>query len=160
MNRTENAILERGMDDFIKALGRAADKAIDQKVHKKVLEAGARPVVQRAKKAVRRYRRTGAQERSISYKYDSRLGRLRLGWKGKHFYGFFYEVGYSPMRGTIRSKRERNNDGSIMSLHNHRKDALRGARIQRPHLFPARDAELENVFRTMEELLHKEMGGI
>ena len=156
----ETIILERGMEELGKDFERIAKKAIDQTVHKKVLNAGAKPIIKRARNTMRRYSRTGTLVRNIGYVYDKKLGRTRLGWKGKKsFYGFFWEVGYNPM---ITDNRRAAREGRILdSLHTRRNSASTrwGRRMQRPHLFPARDAERENALRIMEELLQKEFGG-
>ena len=147
----ETTVLDRGMEELGKDFDRMAKKAMDQNVHKKVLNAGAKPIIDRAKSTMRGHSRTGALVRSIGYVYDKKLERTRLGWKGKRtFYGFFWEVGYRPLRGI----RDRN-----VSLHSRRKTAGRGKQLQRPHLFPARDAERDNALRIMEETLLKEFGG-
>lgn len=158
--KKKTTILDSGMADLGRDFERMAGKAIDQKVHKKVLEAGAKPIVARARTTMRRYSRTGTLVKNIGFVYDKKLGRTRLGWKGKNsFYGFFWEVGYNPM--ITDRNRLRDDGGGFASLHARRKDdgTRRGRRMQRPHLFPARDAELENSHRIMEELLQKEMGG-
>ena len=156
----ETTILGYGMDELSEDFKRMATKAVDQAVHKRVTEAGAKPIIDRAKSTMRRYSRTGALVRSIALIYDKKLGRTRLGWKGKRtFYGFFWEVGYNPM--ITDRNRLRNSDGSWASVHNRRKSesTRRGRRMQRPHLFPARDAERDNALRIMEETLLKELGG-
>ena len=148
------------MEELGKDFERMAKKAMDKTVHKKVLDAGARPIVERARDTMRRYSRTGTLVRNIGYVYDERLGRTRLGWKGKHsFYGFFWEVGYNPM--ITDNRRAAGAGRTLPSLHTRRNSASTqwGRRMQRPHLFPARDAERDNALRIMEELLQKELGG-
>ena len=156
----ETIILDRGMEELGKDFDRIAKKAIDQNVHKKVLNAGAKPIIDRARAAMRPYSRTGTLVRNIGYVYDKALGRTRLGWKGKKsFYGFFWEVGYNPM---ITDNRRAARAGRVLpSVHYRRKSASTrwGRRMQRPHLYPARDAERDNALRIMEETLLKEFGG-
>ena len=156
----ETTILGYGMSELSKDFERMATKAADQNVHKKVLNAGAKPIIDRARSTMRRHSRTGALVRSIGYVYDKKLGRTRLGWKGKKtFYGFFWEVGYRPM---ITDNRRAAREGRVLkSVHFRRNsaDTRWGRRMQRPHLFPARDAERENSLRIMEEILQKEFGG-
>jgi len=134
--------------DLEKIAGRVTDKRVKQKV----LEAGAEPVVEHAKRNIRPHRRTGTLENSIRDEYDPKTGQQRIGWTNRGFYGRFHEDGYRPRPGIaiIRNGKR--------TWKNSRKNP-RGRTVQNPHIRPAFAAERENVFRLMFSTLQKESGG-
>jgi len=138
----------QGFEKLAADLVRIATKATNQQVRRKVLEEGAKPIVERAQRTMQRYRRTGRLDKSIHSSYNTRDETQDIGWSNRGFYGRFYENGYRPVTGKFVRKMGRRR------MVNKRPT---GRFIKRPHIRPAYVAERENVARRMIETFKNEM---
>ena len=140
-----------GLEDFARDLERIAGKVADKQVLRKVLSAGAKPVVDRAKRTIRQHRRTGTLDQGITTEFDEKTEKQRIGWGRRAFYGRFYESGYRPITGN------RKRVGGRWRWKNKRPS---GRTIQRAHIRPAYAAERQTVGNKMIETLRNELGGV
>jgi len=140
-----------GMEQLAGDLERIAGRVADKRVIQKVLEAGAKPIVDRAKNTIRQHRRTGALDEGITTEYNEATEKQVIGWGRRAFYGRFYEGGYRPITG---------NRKRISGRWRWKNRRPSGFTIQRAHIRPAYAAERENIARRMVETYQKELGGI
>jgi len=140
-----------GMEQLAGDLERIASKITDKQVIRRVLTAGAKPIVDRAQRNVRQYRRTRTLDEGITTEYSEATGKQRIGWGRRAFYGRFYESGYRPITG---------NRKRISGRWRWKNRRPSGLTIQRAHIRPAYAAERENVGRRMTEAYQKELGGV
>lgn len=131
-------------------LERMSDKITSDSVKRKAFEAGAEPIVKRARQTVHLFRRKGQLEGGVGSSYDSRTQTQDIGWDNNAFYGRFYENGYRPTTGNLKRI------GKRRKWTNKRPS---GKFIQRVHLSAAYNAERENAGMAMIEVLKNELGG-
>ena len=141
-----------GMEELADELERIARIITDKGVTRNVLQAGAKPIVDRASNAMRHHRRTGRLDQGITAAFNETTERIEIGWDDKGFYGRFYESGYRPLAGSQKQREGK-------ALHSWRKTAGRGVTVQRAHIRPAYAAEKDTVARRMIEAYQKEIGG-
>ena len=141
---------QSGLEELAGDLERIAGRVTDARVIRKVLEAGAKPIVDRASSTMRRYRRTGALDQGINTAFNEHTERQEIGWGSRAFYGRFYEGGYRPITG---------NRKRVNGRWRWKNKRPSGRTIQRAHIRPAFAAVRDNVARRMIETYQKELGG-
>jgi len=139
-----------GLEELAGDLERIAGKVTDRRVIKKVLEAGAKPIVDRAQRTMKQHRRTGTLDQGIVTAFNERTEKQEIGHNSRAFYGRFYEGGYRPITGN------RKRIGGRWRWKNKRPS---GRTIQRAHIRPAFSAERNTVARRMIETYQNEIGG-
>jgi hypothetical protein len=139
-----------GLEELAAELERMAIQITDPLVKRRVLEAGAKPIVNRARQTMKRYRSTGTLDKGIISAYNERTERQEIGHNNRAFYGFFYDLGYRPITGN------RKRVGNQWRWKNKRPS---GRTIQRAHTRPSFAAERENVAQRMIETYRNEIGG-
>jgi len=144
------ADIKKGLEELAADLEKIAQRVTDQRTRRRVLEVGASPIVDRSKRAIMQFRRTGALNGSIHQSFNTRTEGQAIGWGNRGFYGRFYEDGYRPITGNRRKV------GGRWRWTNRRPS---GRTIQRQHIRPAFVAERETVFRRMIAEYQKEVGG-
>lgn len=146
--------IENGLAEFAEELKQLSDKITDDNVRRKALEAGAKPIVDRAKRIINSHRRTGRLEQSIAHAYNENGKEQEIGWGGEDnttksttgFYGRFLEKGYKPVTGKRKG-------GKLIG----KKPSGKFIRIE--HIKPAYEAEKETVSNAMLEVYKQEIGG-
>jgi hypothetical protein len=131
------------------------EKITDQRTEKKALEAGAKPIVDRAKSVAGTFRRTGRLIQSIGAQYSEKSNTMRIGIgepisttnSSTGFYGRFHDQGWHPVGG------KRDGKGRIKKGTKRRT----GNFIQNPIFEPAYQAENERVYRNMIDVYRKEI---
>lgn len=143
------ADIENGFSDFAEELQHISERITDENVQRKALEAGAKPIVERAKRIMSSHRRTGNLIDDISSEYNDSTKTQDIGWGKKGFYGRFYENGYRPVTGKWSKSKSRRR-----KLINKRPS---GKFIKIEHIKPAYEAEKENVAKAMIETYQNEI---
>ncbi len=138
--------IENGFSDFAEELANISGKITDDSIRRKALEAGAKPVVERAKRIISNHKRTGRLENSISAEYNESTQTQDIGWSKEGFYGRFYEKGYKPVKGKRKG-------GKLINK------APSGKFIKAEHIKPAYEAEKDNIANAMIEVYKQEIGG-
>jgi len=139
-----------GFDELAGDLERLATRITDPRVKRKVLEAGARPVADRARQTMRQHRRTGTLDSGIISDYNEKTEKQEIGWNSRAFYGRFYEGGYRPITG---------NRHRVNGRWRWKNKRSSGRTVQRAHIRPAFVAESENIGRCMIETYRNEIQG-
>ena len=136
------------MNELAAELNRLAQRVNDERVHKKALEAGAAPVVNRARAIMRQYRRTGKLDAGLKAEYVSaavcrrsrrgtqrrqyeNTGFIEIGYGEYGFYGKFHDRGFKPRGWSVQ--------------------------FRRPHIWPAYEAEKAAVAAAMIGVLETEL---
>ena len=140
--------IDNGFEELAVELERMARQITNKSVKRKVLEAGAKPVVDYARRTMQQYRRTGRLDQGITSAYNEKDETQDIGWGNKGFYGRFYESGYRPIAGNLKRT------GGRRKWQNKRPS---GKFIKRQHIQPAYATERENVSRAMIEVYKNEV---
>jgi len=119
-----------GFSDLAIVLENFGRKVMDESVKRRALEAGAEPIVSRAKRVAAQHKRTGTLESGIISAYDEKGSTMDIGWSKDAFYGRILDNGF-----------------------NH----TRGKHIQIEHLKASYEAEKENAMNAMLEVYKKEL---
>ncbi len=135
-----------GFAELAEELASISNKVTDENIRHKALEAGATPVVDRAKRIISTHRKTGNLENSISSEYNNTTKTQDVGWGKDGFYGRFYEKGYKPVKGKRKN-------GKLINK------APSGKLIKAEHIKPAYEAEKENIANAMLDVYKQEIGG-
>ena len=128
----------------------------DKRIEKKVLEAGARPIVERAKSLANRFRRTGRLVQSIGAQYSERSNTMRIGIgepisttsSATGFYGRFNDQGWRPVNFRRKGRRGRAKRSTRRPT---------GRFIRNPFIEPAYHAESERSYQNMVDVYKKEI---
>lgn len=147
--------IESGFTDMAEELAILGEKITDKRTEIKALEAGAKPIVDRAKAVASRFRRTGRLVASIGAQYSERSNTMRIGIgepisttnSSTGFYGRFHDQGWRPINFQRKGRR------------GHVKRSTRqptGRIIRNPIFEPAFAAEERRVFENMIETYRKE----
>jgi hypothetical protein len=148
--------IENGFADMAEDLEQLSDKITDKRTEIKALEAGAKPVVEQAKRIAGRFRRAGRLAKSIGAQYSERSNTMRIGIgepisttaSSTGFYGRFHDRGWQPVNFRRTGRR------------GHVKRSTRrptGQFIRNPIFDPAYEAAKERVYRGMIEAYQKEI---
>ena len=143
------ADINNGFTDFAEELQDISNKITDKQIHKKVLMAGAKPIIERAGRIMSHHRRTGKLQAGLTAEYSSKSNSVRIGYGKKGFYGRFHDGGWRPVTGK-RQKNGRFKRGTMRPS---------GKFIRNKHIRPAYEAEKGTVKRVMLETFKKELGG-
>ena len=155
-NKKDN--LEGGFYAMAAELAELSEKITDEKTRKKVLEAGAEPVVERAKQIASRFKQSGDLVQSIGAEYSDKTETIRIGIgepvstvaSATGFYGRFQDQGFQPVGGKrVHGKRR----GRLQK----RTKRPKGRRVQNPIFEPAHNIKEEQVQRRMLETYRKEL---
>jgi len=146
--------IKNGLIDLAVELEALSGKIVDEGIRRRALEAGAKPIVDRAKQIMSSHRRTGRLNDSIGTAYNESDQTQEIGVGGElnttksatGFYGRFLDRGYHPVTG----KRKH---GKLL---NKRRS---GKFVKIPFLEPALNSERDNIQRAMIEIYQKEVGG-
>lgn len=146
--------MKTGFDNLAGEIGRISDKFADKRVEKKALEAGAQPIVERAKTIARRFKRTGRLVQSIGAQYSENSNTMRIGIgepisttnSSTGFYGRFHDRGWRPVRFRRLGRRGKAKRSTKQPT---------GAVIRNPIFEPAYDVESERVFQKMVDVYQK-----
>ena len=148
--------IESGFYDMAEELAQIGEKITDKRTQQKALEAGAKPVVDRARSIAGRFRRTGRLMQSIGAQYSDRSNTMRIGIgepisttnSSTGFYGRFHDRGWRPVNFQRRGRR------------GHAKRSTKrpvGRIIRNPIFDPAYEAEQKRVFQKMIDAYKKEI---
>ena len=155
--------IQNGFIDLAQELERIADKITDDRTKIKALEAGAKPIVARAKTLASRLRDTGQLIQSIGAQYSERSNTMRVGIgepisttdASTGFYGRFQDRGWHVTR---RGKSSRSNKGAKGRWTKKARLGRRTGRfVRNPFIEPAYEAERERVGNIMFEVYKKEI---
>lgn len=148
--------LQSGFTDFADDLGRIGDKITDKRIQTQALEAGAKPIVDRAKNLASRFKRSGRLVRSIGAQYSERSNTMRIGIgepisttnSSTGFYGRFHDRGWRPVNFNRSGRRGLAKRGTKRPT---------GQLIRNPFIEPAYEAEKERVYQKMIDVYQKEL---
>lgn len=150
-----NNDIENGFTALAEDLAKISGIAADKRIELKALEAGAKPIVDRAKAVAGRFRRTGRLVASIGAQYSDKSNTMRIGIgepisttnSSTGFYGRFQDRGFRPVGG------KRDGRGRL------KKSTKRpvGRIVRNPIFEPAYQAEQGRVYDKMIGVYRKEM---
>ena len=146
----------KGFADMAADLEKVSDRIGDKRIKVKALEAGAKPIVARAKSIAGRFRRTGRLMQSIGAGYSDRSDTMRIGIgepisttaASTGFYGRFHDQGWRPVRFRRKGRRGRAKRSTRQPT---------GQFIRNPIFDPAYEAEKERVYQKMTEVYRNEI---
>ena len=139
--------IENGFEDFAKELEQIGNKVTCSRIQKKVLMAGAQPIIERARRIMSRHRRTGKLEAGLMAEYSSSTNSVRIGYGRVGFYGRFHDKGWHPVVG-VRLRNGKFKRGARRRS---------GKFIRNEHIRPAYEAERNTVERVMIDTLRNEL---
>lgn len=88
-----------GFSDLAVELKNISDRVVSKETKKKALEAGANPIVERARRIIAQHSRTGRLESGIIAKYDASDDTMGIGWTEDAFYGRILDNGFNHTGG-------------------------------------------------------------
>ena len=151
-----NNDIQNGFADMAEELAGIGDKITDKRTEIKALEAGAKPIVDRAKTLASRFKKSGRLMQSIGAQYSERSNTMRIGIgepisttnSSTGFYGRFHDKGWRPVRFQRNGRRGHAKKGGKRPT---------GRFIRNPIFDPAYNAEQERVFENMINVYRKEL---
>lgn len=146
-----------GFLELSEVLEKISEIALDEDVRQRALEAGAKPIVDRARRIMDSHKRTGTLDRNIGSEYNAVTSTQDIGWGQDGFYGRFLEQGFKPVSGRRITRGSATKAGRTVKLVS---KTQTGKFVQVSHIKPAYEAEKQTVGNAMIAVYKKEMEGV